>query len=217
MTDPVSRAEPLAVAVVLVLPLAVVGVTDRLDPFVGGEVGQIASAVAWVTLVGHLIRRSGRPAADFGLGRPDWLTDGCTALLLVAGLWWLGGWATDLCERFGLPASRTPVVGPTCGWHWGLLAVGLTASAFAEELLYRGYLQTHLRRITGSGVAAWVTTACLFGAAHSYHGPVGPVVCGLDGLLFGAVVWRTGRLWGATAGHAGFNLLNYYRHSQAHP
>lgn len=203
-----ARAEPWVVVAALVLPMAVLGVTDRLDPFVGGELSHVAQAVGWVALVGYLVRRSGEPATGFGLGRPDWLIDGCTALLLVPCLWWSTGWATDAWAWAGWPAGE-PRYGPppTRGWHWGLLAVGLTASAFGEELLYRGYLQTRLWRLTGSGLAGWVTSACLFGMAHSYHGPFGPVAVGLNGLVLGAAFAATGRVWGPTAGHAGYNLL----------
>lgn len=213
---PADRAEAWVVVVALVLPMAVAGVCDRLDPFVGGELGQITSAVAWVTLLGYLVRRSGRPPAGFGLARPDWFYDAGTALLLVAGLWWAGEWVADVWDWAGLPPDRPrPPLLPTRGWHWGLLAAGLTASAFAEELLYRGYLQTRLRHLTGSGAAAWVTAACLFGAAHSYHGPFGLVACGVSGLVLGAAFWRTGRLWGVTAGHAGYNLLLVHEYAAA--
>ena len=212
-----GRAEPWVVVVALVLPMAVGGVTDRLGPFVGGELGHIAQAVGWVTLLGYLARRSGEPPVAFGFARPDWLTDTCTALLLVPVLWWTSSWAVGVCEWAGLPAAKSRYPLPSRDWHWGLLAIGLLASAFAEEVLYRGYLQTRLRRLTGSGVAAWLTVAGLFGAAHSYHGPQGPVVSGLSGLVFGAAFAVTGRLWGVTLGHAGYNLLVTAMAGEAHP
>ncbi len=210
MTDatPSDRAGPWVVVAALVLPMVVVGVTDRLSPFVGGEVGYISQAVGWVVLLGYLIRRSGEPPAAFGIARPDWLIDGCTALLLVPALWWANGWTADVWAWTELPAGNPRLPPPPVHpWHWVLLVVGLTATAFAEELLYRGYLQTRFRRLTGSGLAAWVTSAALFGAAHTYHGPLGTVACGVSGLVFGAAFAATGRLWGVTFGHAGFNLL----------
>lgn len=214
---PPGWAEPWVVFVALVLPMTVGGVTDRLGPFVGGELGRVAQAVGWVTLLGYVARRSGEPPTAFGVARPDWLTDTCTGLLLVPVLWWTSSWAVGLCDWLGLPTAQFRYPLPSRDWHWGLLVVGLTASAFAEEILYRGYLQTRLRRLTGSGVSAWLTSALLFGAAHTYYGPQGPIVCGLNGLVFGAAFAGTGRLWGVTIGHAGYNLLLSAMAGEAQP
>lgn len=193
---------------VLVAPLAVVPLLERADPFVFAECWQLANAAGWVALLGYLIRRSGCPPADFWLKRPDWVYDLCTALLLVPALWWSSEWTADAWEWAGLRATDPrPLHPPTRGWHWPLLAAGVLASGFAEELLYRGFLQTRLARLTGSGAAGWLTAAGLFAAAHAYHGPLGVVQCGANGLVFGLAFAASGRLWGVTAGHAGYNLL----------
>lgn len=204
-------AEVRLVAVVLVAPVVATGLPARADPLVAAELWQLANAAAWVALVGYLVRRSGRPPAAFGLARPDWLTDGCTALLLVPVSWWSAGWVADLWLAAGLPAGDLGLGHPlpTRGWHWPLLAAGYLASGFAEELVYRGFLQTELTRLTGSAVSGWLTAAALFAAAHAYHGPQGLVVCGANGLVFGAAFALTGRVWGVAAGHTGYGLLLY--------
>jgi membrane protease YdiL (CAAX protease family) len=89
-----------------------------------------------------------------------------------------------------------------------LLVLGWTLGAFAEELAYRGFLQTRLTQAFGSGrFAVWAAvliTSVLFGAAHSEQGAIGVFVVTLDGIVFSTVRNHYRTVWASVLAH-GFN------------
>jgi membrane protease YdiL (CAAX protease family) len=90
----------------------------------------------------------------------------------------------------------------------GLLLLTWTLAAVGEELAYRGYLQTRMRELFGSGrvglVVAIVASSLLFGIAHSEQGLVGALTITMDGLVFSVVRYRYKTLWASVLVH-GFN------------
>lgn len=86
--------------------------------------------------------------------------------------------------------------------------------AFGEEVFYRGYLMTRFAQFLGESRTAWViallTQAVIFGAAHSYQGPVGMVGAGILGLISGAatLLWRR-NLWPAIIAHGLVDTLGF--------
>jgi membrane protease YdiL (CAAX protease family) len=68
-------------------------------------------------------------------------------------------------------------VGDSPGVLAVLLLCGSTPGAFAEELAYRGYLQTRLTQAFGFGkvavLIAVLLSSVLFGIAHSEQGEIG--------------------------------------------
>ena len=94
------------------------------------------------------------------------------------------------------------------GMLLGLLLLSWTVAAVGEELAYRGYLQTRLRQLFGSGraglAAAVLVSSVLFGVAHSEQGAIGVLVITLDGIAFSALRYRLRTLWAAVLAH-GFN------------
>jgi hypothetical protein len=98
-----------------------------------------------------------------------------------------------------------------------LLPLTWLFAAFGEEVFFRGYLMTRFAQFMGEGRVAWVIAlfaqAVIFGAAHSYQGPVGMVGTGILGLISGAatLLWRR-NLWPAMIAHGlsdtlGFTLI----------
>jgi membrane protease YdiL (CAAX protease family) len=83
-----------------------------------------------------------------------------------------------------------------------------TLAAFVEELAFRGYLQTRLREVLGSGRFALavvvLVSSLLFGLLHSEQGWIGVLVVSLDGLVFSVVRYRYRTLWASVLAH-GFN------------
>lgn len=83
------------------------------------------------------------------------------------------------------------------------------ASAFAEEIAFRGYLQTRLLE----SQPAWIAVpgvAALFALAHPVPAtePALYLAQALAvGVLFGLVFWRTGSLWPGMALHAVWNFI----------
>ena len=94
-----------------------------------------------------------------------------------------------------------------------LLVLGWTLGAFAEELAYRGYLQTRLTQAFGSGrFAVWTAvliTSVLFGAAHSEQGAIGVFVVTLDGIVFSAVRNHYRTVWASVLVHGFNNTLGF--------
>jgi membrane protease YdiL (CAAX protease family) len=90
-------------------------------------------------------------------------------------------------------------------WLW--LAVNLGVTVLAEELLFRGLLQTRLIAWLGvwPGIAL---TALLFGAVHAPFSPLFALVAGVAGLGYGLAFHYSDRLSLAVGLHAAVNLLH---------
>lgn len=95
-----------------------------------------------------------------------------------------------------------------------LLPLTWLFAAFGEEVFYRGYLMTRFAQFMGESRTAWgialLTQAVIFGAAHSYQGPVGIVGTGIMGLILGAatLLWRR-NLWPAMIAHGLADTLGF--------
>ena len=129
-------------------------------------------------LIGGRWRSPGDVAGDGALALALWALWGGLDRLLDA---WRGG------EGAASVASWLPH-GPLQVGLW----VGLSLSAgFAEELVFRGYLQRQLRTITGNAVVAVVLQAVLFGISHGYQGLRATAKITAYALLFTALAtWR---------------------------
>jgi hypothetical protein len=144
---------------------------------------------------------------------------------LLVGLtllaWWLGqthmratrpqrAWAVALLTLAGIPllALALDLVAWQPKWPeqlWLWLAVNLGVAVLAEELLFRGLLQTRLVGWLGIWPGI-LLTALLFGAVHAPFSPLFAVVAGVAGLGYGLVFHYSGRLSLAVALHAAVNL-----------
>jgi membrane protease YdiL (CAAX protease family) len=96
------------------------------------------------------------------------------------------------------------ITGPS-GWH-ALLVISLVSllPGFAEELVFRGYIQQRLTAAWGA-LPAILFAGVLFAAAHmdlTHSVLVFPL-----GLWLGLVAWRTGTVWVAILCHAYYNLF----------
>jgi membrane protease YdiL (CAAX protease family) len=90
-----------------------------------------------------------------------------------------------------------------------MLAAGWVLGAFAEEIVYRGFLTNRLRALFGNKKAGLVIgiilTSVLFGFIHTEQGVIGVTVTMIDAVFFSFV--RLGfkdNLWAAVLAH-GFN------------
>lgn len=95
-------------------------------------------------------------------------------------------------ERYGDLQGNMPL------FIGGLLAIWLSA-AFAEELLFRGFIQSRLEDLLG-GHGGWILVVllqgALFGLLHFHEQASGMVVYGSIGAIFGAFYYFGGRnLW----------------------
>lgn len=91
-------------------------------------------------------------------------------------------------------------------WDWALVVACVVICApLAEELLFRGLLQSWLSRIAG-GKAAVAGTAVVFGLVHSQFWP-DPIPLFIFGIGLGETYERTRSLAAPIALHAAFNAV----------
>jgi len=139
--------------------------------------------------------------------------------LVAQGSYWLAQWLAslrgaappDLIGHVTLTALRDS---PRDLWWWLLVGGVVLGAPAVEEIIWRGGVQSALRRTPGvgqwgGGWGAVAGTALLFTLMHigdaSWH--TLPTLFALA-LAMGAVFERTGRLGAAIVMHAGFNALN---------
>jgi len=168
-----------------------------------------AGALGLVRLSGVRVRALGVAsrslAVDVLLGVPVAVAS-YVAYLVCFGVMFLI-WPEGAHELQG-NVDRVKAMSPDLGIGWLLLM--MLAVASYEELLFRGFLVTHLRRITGSWVAAVVVGGALFASLHvgSGVGTQAPAV--FFPLLAVAAIWASVFIWRRSlvpgiVGHALFN------------
>jgi membrane protease YdiL (CAAX protease family) len=112
----------------------------------------------------------------------------------------VSGEKTDLSEFDDLQGN--------VGMLIGLIVLSWTLAAVAEELAYRGYMQTRIRELFESNriglVVAVLVSSVLFGMAHSEQGLVGVMVITVDAIAFSMLRYRYKTLWASVLAH-GFN------------
>ena len=89
--------------------------------------------------------------------------------------------------------------------RWCVVLSAVVGAPLFEEMLFRGYLQTALRRLTGGPWPAIILTGGLFALAHFSAWMFAPLFLLAVGL--GYVYERTANLYATIFIHASFNLL----------
>jgi membrane protease YdiL (CAAX protease family) len=89
-----------------------------------------------------------------------------------------------------------------------------TAVAFGEEMLYRAFLINQLGILFHSKRLRWtlslIFSSTFFGLVHFYQGPLGIVLTGLTGLLFGLIYLKSSRnLWAVIIAHGLMNTFTF--------
>ncbi|HVO77168.1 MAG TPA: type II CAAX endopeptidase family protein [Candidatus Bathyarchaeia archaeon] len=88
-------------------------------------------------------------------------------------------------------------------------AIGVVlVAAFAEEMLFRGFIQKIFQR-NMNGALAVVLAGFIFSLSH-FNPPAIPAVAAL-GILFGFIFYLTGNLWYSITAHAVYNLVTLIR------
>lgn len=176
-----------------------------------------------------VLRRRGQSAHAIGLGGPTTpysaflnavLGISCTGAayammfiwLLTSSYFW-PDWIEAMGENAAQLVRLIPAMHP--GWFVPLM---LTVGMY-EEVLFRGFLLTRLRRAFGAWTPAVVVTTVLFTLAHVGDQELAamPIIAGLSVIFSIATIWRRS-LWPAIIGHFLFNLLQmiglYYTHEE---
>ncbi len=192
--EPTRRPRELAVFLVLVIAAIVPGVLANVGgkPFVLASISTMLHELALVVVVLYFVSTSGQQLSSIGLslhraGReiaigialylPMFL-----ALALLAALLGVAG-----ATQPHVPEQIKPQTLPDLA----LATLLVVVVAFAEEILFRGYLLTRLRAVTRSTVAAIVISCTIFAAGHVYEGALGVAAAWFMGLVFSVVyLWR---------------------------
>ncbi len=175
-------------------------------------------AVPRIILVLYVIQRSGEPWSRFGLVRPRLWRDGALWLLTGLASFAQAPHVARLCGLLGIQHHRsaaTPwpeLLHPPAGvFEISMIAIGICASAFSEELVFRAYLIPRLASLTRSSVSGLLLSSLLFGFLHLYQSTEGMISTGLSGLLWGLVFCLTRRIWPIFLAHAVGNLwINFH-------
>lgn len=205
-----NRAAMAGGVAVTVLACAAALALFPADMAVGGgwaeRVAVPARMAVLVLLATLLLARAGQGWRDVGLRAP-------ASAWRVLGLV-LGGYVAVAAVGAALTLAVLPALGiapktaalfaalrgDTAEYLYWLLPVAWGSAAFGEELLFRGFLQSRLEGLFGSGrgaaLFAVLAQAAIFGALHAYQGPGGALLAAGTGLVLGSVYLVGGRnLW----------------------
>jgi len=110
--------------------------------------------------------------------------------LVVWGVWGLVEWTVS--QRLGADTAKDIGSllprGPLEVTVWVALSV---TAGFCEESIFRGYLQTQFRALTGSVILAVLLQGVIFGVSHGYQGLRNVIAITVYGVVIGALaVWR---------------------------
>ncbi|MEM6051934.1 CPBP family intramembrane glutamic endopeptidase [Erwinia sp. P7711] len=92
-------------------------------------------------------------------------------------------------------------------WLGAFMLANLFFVSFAEEALFRGYLQQRVSQKLGN-LWGLLIAAVIFGLAHLAGGPLLVFFATLTGLIYGLAWLWSGRVWVSTLVHFAFNLLH---------
>ena len=184
-----------------------------------GNAAAFVGVMLTLATVLFIHRRRGDSWTELGLGRPRswWKTTGLALLafplvmmiaLLIQGLViapLVQGQAPDT-TRFDSLRGNLPLL------LMSLVGIWISA-AFAEEVIYRGFMLSRLARLLGGGRLAWWTglliSSTLFSLLHLYQGIAGVAITGTAGFLLGALYLIVRRnLWVAILVHGFVDTLS---------
>jgi hypothetical protein len=148
-----------------------------------------------------------------GLSMRHWLFDslrGLVAVLAVIpvclGVLWVSEW---LFLHFGIQSKEHLMLTllPDMETPWKILIIlsAVPLTALAEEIMYRGLLQSMLRRYVGPWPTILIASS-VFGLMHANQPQAIPALIVL-GIVLGYNYERTGRLWAPIVIHGLFNLV----------
>jgi uncharacterized protein len=78
---------------------------------------------------------------------------------------------------------------PHTGLEIAVYLVLCVTAGICEEAIFRGYLQHQFTAWTGSAAIGIALQGAIFGAGHTYQGPLMMIVIGVYGCMFGMLAW----------------------------
>ena len=136
------------------------------------------------------------PLRDIVGGRWNDPFDALIDMAIAAGFWLLSAmvlagmaYALGLAKEQNIEAARHQIsfLFPHSGVEivvWALLSA---TAGFCEEIIFRGYLQTQLSRMTGATWIGILGQAAVFGGSHAYEGWQRVIIIAVWGSMFGVL------------------------------
>ncbi len=103
----------------------------------------------------------------------------------------------------GMPVITSPA------WNWFDLTAGLLLVGIVEELVFRGYMHTVLRRFTARPYAILAISSVAFGLIHWSLGLHAVLISSLIGAVFMSVYLRTRALPPVMLAHFAINFIDF--------
>ncbi len=172
----------------------------------GAGLFALATCLLLLRLAGHRPRTIGwrfdRVWADVGIGLASLVLADVLLVLVVVSL--TVAWPELLEDPY---ASQRAVRETLPAMTWPQIVLVMLGVVIWEEVVFRGFLLTRLRALTGRWWAAVPLSAVLFGLAHGYQGPLAVVMIAVLGTVLALLaVWRRSLLPGMTL-HLVNNLM----------
>lgn len=142
--------------------------------------------VAIIAALWLVMRRTGRGFSELGLGRSDISRSN----ILAGVIFFVGAWLVMIILRNVISGSGYApendlirILPVTAGERtiWVFLAAG---AALSEEIAFRGYVISRVRKAAGSYWIGAVLGSAAFSAGHLYQGPAGVLLIFIYGMLF---------------------------------
>ena len=174
-----------------------------------GYVSDLFVRLFQVVIAWGLIRLRGETLADIGLKRPrSWSQTFIIGVAVAATVFV----AIYLSEKAGFHRELSTFAPLQGNLRLALVVIVyvLIGAGFYEEFMFRGFLMQGFAMFFGGSRGAWgialIVQAALFGGAHAYQNPLGMLITGTLGVLFGVLVLLSGRnLWIAIIAHGLFD------------
>jgi membrane protease YdiL (CAAX protease family) len=216
-----SRVDPVVGLWLIILICAVPSIGDGLSHHLPLSAVIIHALSSFTFMAGEialalfLIQRSGQPVSEFGVTWPLRRVDFIHGALAFGAVVFVQNFAAGIVSQLQ-PEDALPLgtalhpqwaYRPRSPLTWTIPSASYLFAAFAEELVFRGYLLTQLERVLNSTWGAWFVSSLLFSAAHLSQGTYYATVTTVVGMFLGGVFSLSRRIWPVTIAHAGINLL----------
>jgi len=180
---------------------------DDMNPYTGPgalvEIGGIAAMLPALALAALIVRD--RPLSSYSSSRGGWNWGAFLKCLAVAAA---------VVGTFAVVDLLIPSGGDGDGVYrftveGVILCVALTPlQCVAEEYVFRGLLMQTIGAWTRLPLLAVTISAALFAASHPYN-LIGVATIFIDGLVWGALTWKTSGLEATSAVHIANNMLAF--------
>jgi uncharacterized protein len=193
--DRVYKFELIVLALFLLpnIAFAFLGRTLEQVPFHYLALSSLFQNAAFAALIVFFVWRNREPWPEIGLSTRNWPQEVLVGILLFIPFSLAVGLIESLLRGAGLtaPPELPQALLLRERMDYLLALPFLVIVAFAEELIFRGYLIQRIGRLAGSLKAAVIISSVIFALGHGYQGALGVAAVGVMGVLFGVIyLWR---------------------------